>query len=88
MRNKKSRFEIISYVLFVITAVVMLSLFVAGFILPPTGKIDSSVIQGGGELMGMAFIAQLPLMIRLIGDRAVRIKKGDFTIETTENNDK
>lgn len=88
MKTKKNIFEIISYVLFVITAITMLALFIGGFILPPTGKIDSSVIQGGGELMGMAFIAQLPLMIRLIGDRAVRIKKGDFTIETTENNEK
>lgn len=66
----------------------MLVLFVVGFCLPPTGVIDSSVIQAGGELMGMAFIAQLPHIIRLIGDRAVRIKKGDFSIETTENNDK
>ena len=64
----------------------MLVLFVVGFCLPPTGVIDSSVIQAGGELMGMAFIAQLPHIIRLIGDRAVRIKKGDFSIETTENN--
>lgn len=88
MKTKKNRFEIISYGLFLITAVTMLALFIAGFILPPTGKIDSSVIQCGGELMGMAFIAQLPLMIRLIGNRDVRIKKGDFAIETTENNDK
>lgn len=77
-----------SYLLFVITAITMLALFIGGFILPPTGKIDSSVIQAGGELMGMAFIAQLPHIIGLIGDRAVRIKKGDFSIETTENNDK
>ena len=80
--------HITSYLLFVITAITMLVLFVVGFCLPPTGVIDSSVIQAGGELMGMAFIAQLPHIIRLIGDRAVRIKKGDFTIETTENNDK
>lgn len=78
----------ISYLLFVITAITMLVLFVVGFCLPPTGFIDSSVIQAGGELMGMAFIAQLPHIIRLIGDRDIRIKKGDFTIETTENNDK
>lgn len=80
--------HITSYLLFVITAITMLVLFVVGFCLPPTGVIDSSVIQAGGELMGMAFIAQLPHIIRLIGDRAVRIKKGDFSIETTENNDK
>lgn len=80
--------HITSYILFVITSVTMLALFIIGFCLPPSGVIDSSVIQAGGELMGLAFIAQLPHVIRLIGDRAVRIKKGDFTIETTENNDK
>lgn len=66
----------------------MLVLFVCGFLLPPIGIIDNSVIQAGGELMGLAFIAQLPHVIRLIGDRAIRIKKGDFSIEASDNDDK
>lgn len=76
--------HITSYILFVITSVVMLVLFVVGFLLPPIGKIDSSIIQAGGELMGLAFIVQLPHVVRVIGDRAIKIKKGDFTIEAGE----
>ncbi|MEE1174316.1 MAG: hypothetical protein U0K53_02430 [Paludibacteraceae bacterium] len=78
----------ISYFLFCLTTIVMLVLFVCGFLLPPIGIIDNSVIQAGGELMGLAFIAQLPHVIRLIGDRAIRIKKGDFSIEASDNDDK
>ncbi|MBR2618560.1 MAG: hypothetical protein IKC81_04575 [Paludibacteraceae bacterium] len=77
-----------SYFLFCLTTIVMLGLFVCGFLLPPIGVIDNSVIQAGGELMGLAFIAQLPLVIRLIGDRAIRIKKGDFSIEASDNDEK
>ncbi len=77
-----------SYFLFCLTTIVMLGLFVCGFLLPPIGIIDNSVIQAGGELMGLAFIAQLPFVIRLIGDRAIRIKKGDFSIEASDNDDK
>lgn len=77
-----------SYFLFCLTTIVMLGLFVCGFLLPPIGIIDNSVIQAGGELMGLAFIAQLPHVIRLIGDRAIRIKKGDFSIEASDNDDK
>ncbi len=71
-----------------LTTIVMLALFVCGFLLPPVGVIDNSVIQAGGELMGLAFIAQLPRVIRLIGDRAIRIKKGDFSIEASDTDEK
>ena len=76
--------HITSYILFVITSIVMLTLFVVGFLLPPVGIIDNSIIQAGGELMGLAFIAQLPHVVRIIGDRAIKIKKGDFSIEASE----
>lgn len=74
----------ISYSLFVFTSLVMIALFIVGFFLPPPGVIDPSVIQAGAELMTLAFIAQLPHIIRIIGDRAIKIKKGDFSVEAAE----
>lgn len=67
-----------------VTSITMLVLFIVGFLLPPIGVIDSSVIQAGAELMTLAFIAQLPHIIRIIGDRAIKIKKGDFSVEAAE----
>jgi hypothetical protein len=39
---------------FWVCLVISLSLIIAGFIVPPTGKIDSSVLTAVGELFGFA----------------------------------
>lgn len=39
---------------FWVCLVISLSLIIAGFIVPPTGKIDSSVLMAVGELFGFA----------------------------------
>lgn len=64
----------------------MIVLFVWGFILPPMGTIDQSLIQAGGLLLALATIAQLPHIIETIGEnRTLKLSKGDFTIETSKN---
>lgn len=45
------------------TGVVAFGLLIAGFLFPPPGVIDSSVIQAVGELLGFATIWMLPKAI-------------------------
>lgn len=83
--NRIERYVHIGTGVFIATVVVMLALFIAGFILPPVGVIDQSVIRAGAELVSLAVIAQLPMVIKYINiGRAIKISKGDLSIETTQ----
>jgi hypothetical protein len=74
----------ISYILFVLTSSTMLLLFIWGFLLPPIGQIDQTVIQAGGLLLALASVAQLPHVISCIGEnRSIKIAKGDFSVESS-----
>lgn len=54
-------------------------LIVAGFLVPPTGVIDPSVLTAVGEIFAFAALAQVPIMLE--SGHKVRINKGDTTIE-------
>lgn len=72
--------------LFVATTTAAMVLIVAGFIVPPTGVIDPSVLTAVGELFAFATLAQLPAMLE--SGHKVKVQKGDTTIElhdTTPN---
>lgn len=47
-------------ILFAVTTFAAISLFVAGFFVPPMGAIDGSVLKAGGLLLGFASVAQVP----------------------------
>lgn len=68
-----------SKAIFIITLSISVILLVVGFLLPPAGVIDGSVISAVGELLGFATIAQLPLIFQKGSD--IRLKHGNTIIE-------
>ena len=67
---------------FWLTLATSIGLIVAGFIVPPTGIIDGSVLKAVGLLLGFATIAQIPVIIEVAG--YFRMTKGDVTIEASK----
>lgn len=67
-----------------ICLVTSIVLCIAGFILPPTGVIDGSVLTAVGELLGFATIGQLPMLIR---QRNVEITHGNTTIKVSDDDE-
>lgn len=67
-----------------ITFALSIILIFAGFLLPPTGIIDGSVLTAVGELLLFTIVAQVPkIMQSLNGGKSIRLSKGDFTIEAS-----
>lgn len=67
---------------FSITLGISIVLMVGGFIVPPTGIIDGSVITSVGLLLLYAVIAQIPVIMKAVRDgKTIRIQKGDFSAE-------
>lgn len=76
--KKASVGEIINFVCFVISV----TLVVVGFIVPPTGEIDNSVLIGVGELGFFSTINKIPDFIKALKNGAsVEIEKGDTHIK-------
>lgn len=69
---------------FAICLIVSICLCVAGFILPPQGVIDGSVLTAVGELLGFATIAQLPLLLK---QHNVEITHGDTKVSVGKSDD-
>lgn len=67
---------------FWLTLTTSIGLIVAGFVVPPTGIIDGSVLKAVGLLLGFATIAQIPVIIEVAG--YFRMTKGDLVIETSK----
>lgn len=65
------------------TGIVAFGLLIAGFLLPPPGAIDPTVIQAVGELMGFAAIWMLPKAIT--AGKNIKLEHGSTTI--TVNNE-
>lgn len=65
-------------VAFSLTTVAAIALMIAGFIVPPTGVIDSSVLTACGILFAFASLAQLP---NIIGKaKRVDVQAGGVTL--------
>lgn len=63
---------------------VSVALVVAGFILPPRGQIDPTVLIAVGELIFFDVVLNLPNMIASIKDgRSFRIKHNDTELEVS-----
>ena len=70
--------EWINFVCFVVSV----TLVVVGFIVPPTGQIDSSVLIAVGELGFFSTITKIPDFIKALkGGASIEIEKGDAHIK-------
>ena len=67
-----------------LTTVVALGLMIASFILPPTGVIDTSVIQGVGEILVFPVIWMIPQAIK--AGRRIKYKDLEIGGEEKEEN--
>jgi len=71
------------WVVFAICLAVSVGLLVAGFLVPPTGIIDGSVLKGVGELIAFASLAVGGHAITLGYD--VKLAKGDASVVINNN---
>ena len=74
--------------IFYLTFAISLMLIVGGFLLPPMGIIDGSVLTAVGELLMFGVLAQVPALISAAKNgKSVKISKGDFSAEVTSTDD-
>ena len=73
---------------FYLTLAISLLLIVGGFLLPPMGIIDGSVLTAVGELLMFGVLAQVPALINAAKNgKSVKISKGDFSAEVTSTDE-
>lgn len=78
--NNLSIGDIINFSCFVISVTIV----IVGFILPPTGVIDPSVLIAVGELGFFSTISKIPDFVKALkGGAEIEIKKGENTIHLT-----
>lgn len=65
--------------IFHLNLMVSIALIVGGFLVPPMGIIDGSVLKAVGLLLMFAVIEKIPEAIK--AGRSVKIQKGDFSAE-------
>ena len=74
--------------IFYLTFAISLLLILGGFLLPPMGIIDSSVLTAVGELLMFGVLAQVPTFIDAAKNgKSVKISKGDFSAEVTSSDE-
>ena len=74
--------------IFYLTFAISLMLIIGGFLLPPMGIIDGSVLTAVGELLMFGVLAQVPALISAAKNgKSVKISKGDFSAEVTSTED-
>ncbi len=72
-------------VAFWVCLVASVALFIGGFIVPPMGVIDGSVLKAVGMLLAFAALAKTPDFIESL-ERA-KFTKGDITVEISKDKD-
>lgn len=65
--------------IFHLNLMVSIALIVGGFLVPPMGIIDGSVLKAVGLLLMFAVVEKIPEAIK--AGRSVKIQKGDFSAE-------
>ena len=69
---------------FYINLTLSILLIAGGFVCPPIGVIDGSVLTAVGLLLAFAVLARLPaFMEQAAKGKTIRLKKGDFTAEVS-----
>ena len=67
---------------FHISLTLSILLLVGGFLSPPMGVIDGSVLSAAGLLFAFATLAQVPQFIEAVKDgKSIKVTKGDLTAE-------
>lgn len=74
-----------SGIVFWVCLITAAALLVAGFIVPPMGVIDGSVLSGVGELFAFAALGQIPAIVK--ASKTAKITAGNKTIEITGKGD-
>lgn len=64
---------------------IAIALIIISFILPPTGEIDPSVLQGVGEIFG--FLSLYTVLIAIEKGTGASFKKGDIELDIKEDHD-
>ena len=78
--------QLIAMKTFYLTLAIRLLLIVGGFLLPPMGIIDGSVLTAVGELLMFGVLAQLPSLIEAAKNgKSIKVTKGDFTAEVSSS---
>lgn len=62
---------------------IAIALIIISFILPPTGEIDPSVLQGVGEIFG--FLSLYTVLIAIEKGVGASFRKGDVELEIQED---
>lgn len=70
-------------IIFWICLAISAGLLIAGFVVPPTGTIDGTVLSGVGELFAFAALGEVPVLVREA--KSAKITTGNKTIEITGN---
>lgn len=70
---------------FWICLVASIGLIITGFLMPPIGIIDNSVITAVGLLLIFAVLGQLPIIIEVAG--YAKISSGNTTIEISKEDE-
>ena len=71
---------------FRITLSLSIFLIVGGFVCPPLGVIDGSVLTAIGMLLAFAILAQGPTLIEAAkAGKTIRLQKGDFSAEVSSD---
>ena len=74
--------------IFYLTFAISLLLIIGGFLLPPMGIIDGSVLTAVGELLMFGVLAQVPALIAATKNgKSIKVTKGDFSAEVTSADD-
>ncbi|MDD6130133.1 MAG: hypothetical protein PUB62_05955 [Prevotellaceae bacterium] len=73
---------------FYINLSVSIVLIVCGFLLPPMGIIDGSVLTAVGLLLMFGALAQVPALIAAAQHgKSIKLTKGDFSAEVSSSED-
>lgn len=70
-------------VVFAVALLISVALMIAGFLVPPQGVIDGSVLKASGILFGFAALASGMHAVELGYD--LKLAKGDASIEMSNN---
>ncbi|MCR5588005.1 MAG: hypothetical protein K6F72_00130 [Bacteroidales bacterium] len=72
---------------FSVTLATSIGLAVAGFIVPPIGVIDGSVLTAIGELVGFSALAQVPMLVKKGTDVTVQHGQTSITVNNPDSNE-
>ena len=73
---------------FYITLATSLVLVVAGFMVPPLGVIDGSVLTAVGLLLMFATLAQIPVILEAARNgKSIKLTRGDSSIEVNSKDE-